>query len=472
MRRRIAWTLLLALSLPSAAGAQVSGSDEWVRPHADLSSRVQAHSPRRRFTIWADHERPTAEGRIPIYLVNRTRQPVRLASQDHDPNLRQEVQRPDGTWVRAQVHRFPSCGNTLASFTIPPGQYAVVHGIVPAEGPEAQIRFRLYMQSSEMVTEAFRGRFDPEQVTLAEVDALSMRTADVAGLERALFGGVDPPWGATDAAFRRAEELPADDVTPLLVRALRAPSRDDAFFRGAVRALRAVNPSALSEHLAMLLREGPSRSRTLVLRDMGAYWPARGALADDLMDLLRPEEPELALLLPAVGNLHSPAARARLEQVRDDARFPPAARREARFQLEERFGAELVSIRTDVWGTWSDGHPPPVRMEVEVSNTTDGELVFRYSRPTDIMGLYVSRQTEAGRSYWAPRRGVRWFTRPENDAREVRLAPGESHTIAVDVLDYFDLPAGTEGTVWVSVRLPAHGDLAQLGGGSGIHVAP
>jgi hypothetical protein len=127
-------------------------------------------------------------------------------------------------------------------------------------------------------------------------------------------------------------------------------------------------------------------------------------------------------------------------------------------------------------GSWSDGHPRPVRMSIELENTSDHVLRFGYDDPSEIVSLYLSVPKGRDQTFLPPRAGVRWFeptgTTRTTEAKTVVLRPGERHTLSMAVGDYFEIPPAPAGglTVWASVEIPGEHVVAQLaGGGAGIN---
>ena len=84
----------------------------------------------------------------------------------------------------------------------------------------------------------------------------------------------------------------------------------------------------------------------------------------------------------------------------------------------------------------------------------------------------MTRQHERDKTFVPPRPGVRFFTwAPEHRRNAVTLPPKATHALRIALLPYFDLPAGSAVTVWVSYLLPGVHRIPTLAGGSGILVA-
>lgn len=122
--------------------------------------------------LYADYEH-IANGRIPVYLINRTGEPILLNAQDGDIYLKLEFQDADGGWKRAQLHQMSGCGNSYDFH--PPlrsGQFITLSGYQPKpkDGRAAKIRFRLYRQKFEVVSNVGEGLIASQDVAAAQRD--------------------------------------------------------------------------------------------------------------------------------------------------------------------------------------------------------------------------------------------------------------------------------------------------------------
>lgn len=111
------------------------------QPNYLLPNHVTA--PDGELTFFADFKHPDG-GRIPIYVVNRTREAAKFASQDGDIYLKLEAQMPDGHWQRAQSHESSWCGNSYFSSSLPAGQFWLFGGYQPTDGHPAKVRFAIH----------------------------------------------------------------------------------------------------------------------------------------------------------------------------------------------------------------------------------------------------------------------------------------------------------------------------------------
>lgn len=469
MRIAIALSFLLGIVVPGAAEAQVEPTDQ--RPVRELPRGITAVPGT--FTLRADYGAPSHRG-VPVYLINRTISAITLASQDGDPYLVREVEL-GGRWVRAERFESSFCGLSYYDMRIEPEHFVRVTGSFPSQGERGRLRYRLFRHPGQAVTNVGAGYFTRDDVSAAAHDTLSLSVGDVTQIESVLFAAppIDPM--ERQMAFRRVAQIPASDATPLLLRLLGDPQRSSDDIAEALRALREVDRPTLVQHVRGVLSGGSARVRRVTLGALRYIESLEDPwLFNRLLELGRdPREPDLGYVIANLARARRPEVRELLISVRDGARYPTQARIEARYQLEQHFSTELVRVMASPVGNYSDGHPSPVRMVVTLHNVSARAIDYRYSRLTDFLSLYVTRSDDVDRVFIPPRQTVRWFTTPGSDTTLLHLEPGATVELPIVLLDYFDLPPGSQVTVWVSARLPGHGPIPQLGsGGSGVNIQP
>ena len=122
--------------------------------------------------IHADFEM-AKEGKVPIYLVNRTAELKHFSSQDNDIYLKLERRTSDGGWERVQSHQSSWCGNSYYPVELPPGSHFVCSGYLPTGGTKAQVRFRSY-GSIPLVSNEGEGFFIEEDRLAAGLDQMAL----------------------------------------------------------------------------------------------------------------------------------------------------------------------------------------------------------------------------------------------------------------------------------------------------------
>ena len=158
--------------------------------NVDLPAQVMA--PMGQVTLFADFDNAGEKG-VPLYLVNRSSEPLRVASQDGDIYLKLEFQREDGTWQRAQGHINSWCGNSYGAEFINPGQHIKLEGYHPLTGTPAKIRYACY-GSEELLSNVSQGFFRQEDVTTTEDDGLADSMTPSPLSQRLRWGEVEIQW--------------------------------------------------------------------------------------------------------------------------------------------------------------------------------------------------------------------------------------------------------------------------------------
>lgn len=444
-------------------------------PISDLPGGVEA--PAGVITLWADYEAAGAD-EVPIYLVNRTADPIELPAEDGDPYVELEARTDDDRWRRAQRHVFSDCGLSYQPIVLAPGEFLRLRQWFPSEGEPAEVRYAIH-GDLELSSNVGAGHIDRKELEAARLDALSAKSGDVAALAEILdahAGSTD--WegqSAVDTALRRLGELGGDDAAALLERFLDRADVDANAYSRAINALHDADPVRLAEYVRRHLAEPSGRLRDRVVDEL-PFLPrlASEPLLQDLIAIARdPSAPEVPRVLDYLAAHRRKEFAELLVAVENDSRYPVQTRIRARYDHEQWHGDERVTLRLQTPGSWSDGHPRPVQMRIELENTSDHVLRFGYDDPSEIISLYLSVSKGRDQTFLSPRAGVRWFEpKGTTKATKVVLQPGERHALSMAVGDYFELPPASSGglNVWASVKLPGEHVVAQLaGGGAGIN---
>ncbi|MBS1120619.1 MAG: hypothetical protein H6Q90_2847 [Deltaproteobacteria bacterium] len=447
-------------------------------PPADVSQSIAALPPHvvapgGVLTLFADHGHARGD-RLDLYLVNRTMATVNVPAQDNDVFAKLEVER-DGRWQRAQPHLFSDCGNSYSPIVLQPGKFLRLSAYHPSGGSKATVRYKLY-GDLVLISNAGPGWFDPMQLAAARADALAMRDGDVATIRVALFGPQGSDRQSVRAnALRRLGKLPAATAVPVVEQLLAGGISDDNEYNRALELLHQLAPARLVAQLTAALRAVPSPPRDRLLHEL-PFLPTVSdpALIAELIDRARdPKSRDVAIILDTIGKLRTPAIGALLVTISGDPAYPEETRQRARYLHAEWFGDDRVRIRVTPVGGYSDGHPTPVLVDVDIENTGSSAIHFDYGAPTEILAFYLTRSRGREMTFLPPRQGVRFLTGPgPASTTRIDLAPHQHHVIRVGVMHYFDLAAG-DLSIWVSCKLPGIHTVAQLGGGgAGINPRP
>lgn len=126
-------------------------------------------------SLYADYGSIQTDGRVPVYLVNRSANELVLNAQDGDIYLKLQFQDSDGSWVRAQPHAYSFCGNSYSRRTLKPGNYLLVNGFQPINGTPSTIRYELYSQDIALSSNIGFGVVLESDIERASSDAMSLR---------------------------------------------------------------------------------------------------------------------------------------------------------------------------------------------------------------------------------------------------------------------------------------------------------
>ena len=139
-------------------------------------------APNDQITLFADFRAASEENGIPLYLVNRTAEPLTISTQDGDTYVKLEAQMESGEWVRAQAHVHSGCGNSYGQRVLPPGMHYLMRGYYPRNGVQSRVRFKGY-RNLEIVSNEGTGRFLPSDVEDCAVDFFARLSLPGAALE-------------------------------------------------------------------------------------------------------------------------------------------------------------------------------------------------------------------------------------------------------------------------------------------------
>jgi len=172
-----AWGLTLRAGrvITSGPGAGEGNYRERVFSVRNLPASVDA--PDGKLTLFADYGDETGEG-IALYVVNRTNEECQVPFQDGDIYAKREVRLPDGTWQRAQTHRYSFCGNSYGILHLQPGQFLNLRGFRSSAGEKYAVRYRLY-GTLDASSNIGTGNVPRDQINEAAGDEMEIRAVRI-----------------------------------------------------------------------------------------------------------------------------------------------------------------------------------------------------------------------------------------------------------------------------------------------------
>ncbi len=127
-------------------------------------------------SLFADYGSMQSNGRVPVYLVNKSAEDLVLNTQDGDIYLKLQYHDADGNWVRAQPHAYSWCGNSYVRRTVRSVHYLLVSGYQPINGMPRTVRYRLYSQDIDLVSNTGDGVVADLDIKRASSDVMSVHT--------------------------------------------------------------------------------------------------------------------------------------------------------------------------------------------------------------------------------------------------------------------------------------------------------
>lgn len=141
-------------------------------------------------SLFADYGSIQTNGRVPVFLINKSPENLVLKTQAGDIYLKVQYQDTTGNWVRAQPHAYSWCGNSYWTRTLRPGHYVLVRGYQPVNGISRTIRYHLYSQDIEMSSNAGIGIVTDVDIKRASRDVLSINEGTLEYVSRVALSEV------------------------------------------------------------------------------------------------------------------------------------------------------------------------------------------------------------------------------------------------------------------------------------------
>jgi hypothetical protein len=428
----------------------------------------QVSSEDGKVTLFADF-RDRWRGGIVIYLVNRTAKELEFRPFNA---LSREVKGADGLWYPASDES-PPLGQT--PLTIPPGTFTRLLGPEAKQGEEHELRYGL--EELRLVSNLGRGRVNHRFALLARYRPSLGREPDIEVIRTILFGKLEPDEKAIleGLAIQALANLERDVALPVLERLIQSPQYLQSHFDEIAALFARLDQSRLAAWGARILTEGPPNLRHRIIESCLLHGSQDEEVRKALFGLVQdPKAADLPLLLAHVGSLRVPEARELLARIATSDDYTEDVGIAADYWECEYFGTKVLDVDFKFIFRSEGSTFPPVPLEVTLKNSSGKHIDFRYQNPSEIVRLYVkwgSSVEGIGVPFQASKARVAWFRSSDHGVTRVSLAPGESHTFRMQVLDYFELPTDQDRSgepLWLrlSCSLPGLHEVPQMGGPS------
>lgn len=421
------------------------------RPYAIAKLPKHVNAPDGKLSLYADFTDVRRYGRVPLYLVNRTKKTIVLPAEGDHVYIKLEARTKDGRWRRAQRHTYSFCGNSYYKASIKPDTFLVLAGWRSQKGEQQTVRYRLY--GRDVISNTGRGLVDSAEIEKAAKDRMSVAYGSIDLVKRVLFKESKPFVFYRGTAVIRLGDLPRKQSLPVLERVLTSEGLLKEVYYEAIFSLVKVAPDRLQHFARKFLVAGTWQQREFLLQNpdffnKGGDDEVRALLMKQLRD---PKTRDFRLVMSFLVARRQPGIERHLASIQNDEKYPRHLRIAARYEREKSFGDKKLGINVESVGEYRR-EPPPLPLVVTLTNTSKQTIAFSYRAPSDILSLYL----EIGERFLPPRRGVVWFGgTTRGKSKTVTLKPGQTHQLRVNVLDYFDLPRGTDYChVYLSCSIP------------------
>lgn len=412
------------------------------KPIANLPQGIAGEAGK--VTLHADYAQ-AGEGRITLYLINRSEKALAVPTQDGDPYVKLEARSEAGSWERAQAHGYSDCGNSYMTTPLPDGTFLALVAPYPTKGEKRTVRYRMYSDVGAVSNEG-EGLADPKLIEQCRYDAMAIRFGDAKVVEHVLFNGTakandETQWpDLRQSAIHRLEHISPAEAAPLLKRLLAESGLKDHYYGAVIRIMSAKAPGDLAAFAKEVLSEGMSPRRTR-LRGVAGYLQDSASLALLQALVKDPATPDAEGFLGAATSKGDAEARALLSSIAEGNGYRQNLRHYAAYLTEERL--ENLPVRVDIAAAGVGDADKRLKHVVTLTNEREEPVSFFYTRPEEIVGFSVWWYTAPPERLirFVPVRETANFFKGDEKAKptQVVLKKGEKLSLNFDLLDYFDL---------------------------------
>lgn len=121
----------------------------------------------RQWKEWQERPRNFVQT-YPVFILNPTKQPLYLVSQDMRIIMIQEAKNEKGEWLPIEYWRYSDCGNSYGLIQVNSGQAVIANMYKYAGDFETELRVKLKSGKNSIYSKPFKGRINKKQFNYSQ----------------------------------------------------------------------------------------------------------------------------------------------------------------------------------------------------------------------------------------------------------------------------------------------------------------
>jgi hypothetical protein len=156
-------------------------SNENERPKTKKELEIENIIYQSKLKTWNDN-RYTFKG-YPVYIVNHTKNNIRVEEQDGRLMMIQEAKDKYGNWKPIEVWRFSDCGNSYGGILLKPKNYLMTKVIAYKGNFETELRLKLLNDTITFYSKPFKGSINISQMDTTLLEKENRRNMNFLNIE-------------------------------------------------------------------------------------------------------------------------------------------------------------------------------------------------------------------------------------------------------------------------------------------------
>lgn len=342
------------------------------------------------------------EGVVSLYLINATKKPISVPTQDGDLFCKREVKIAQEEWRRCDSHHFSWCGNSYIPKELPAGGYLTWKQVLNCKsGKESTIRFRMFSDAlNDLISNEGTGQVADSSIQLCRYDAMAMHLGPfedvVAVATGKVVGGQGAGMEEMNAGMEALSRFPDEDgLFDVIKKCVSNLSSDDNWgdhhYRSCLEALygtsgRTVSPQDSWDYVFGHASDPDFKWAGVALDWLVNHFPARTQELEKLVEqiLSKPSHRALRSALhhyPKIGD-KSEVGKKLLSILADQA-YSEEVHEAAREVREEFFENPFLEIHAETGASFSEPSPPV--LEVTIYNISPQEITLPAAKVQDLL---------------------------------------------------------------------------------------